>query len=267
MSELISAKVDKRVKDLERRLIEFYQTDAQYPAYLTPPSKNCWHQVILSSILRKIDDTKDRKIRVLEVGAGSTTFLSCLGEIEDRVEFVAHDITDRNRSYLSSHSHRSVFGPLEELEEVGKFDIIFSLFVMEHLVRPLEHCRLISKMLIKGGSHIVVCPRYDLPGYVCPSLRRVGVFGVGFAEMRAKALLLGLICSLRAGYLVNANPAVLRGAWFRDADAVHLVSGVLLDRWHRRNRFSILRPKLEYFGDGNALFRRLCVLVREYVLR
>jgi len=186
--------------------------------------------------LAKLLAMKNR-IRVLELGAGRSVFGTFAREFRERMEYHVQDVTPKNCEHLQSQADHVHIGDLREI--AGKFDLIFHTFVFEHVSAPRSFLEQIKNRLEPGGFHVIVCPRYDLPGYVCPSMRHISRLGqmmhsVFLASTRAMARI-----DRRARFWVNADPAVLHVQWYRDADAVHLVSRFDVEQWHRRNGFEV----------------------------
>lgn len=250
---------------LEQRLSEFYASTSAYSAF-QPGAEHegaGWHGLIVPLLER----FHTGPIRVLEIGAGRSGFSQALGKRRSEVEYHAQDITPTNRSYLETCADRVFIGPVDHItgDAAGRgYDLIFHTFVLEHVVFPERFLETIDRLLNPGGIHIVICPRYDFPGYVNPSLRHHSPL-VRFAQ---NALLMAhRLCERlapRPAFLINLEPALLHTPWYRDADAVHLVSGFEIDQWHRSRGYAVkrLEPIIRSFRD--RLFKRLCLLARGY---
>jgi len=61
-------------------------------------------------------------------------------------------------------------------------------------------------------------------------------------------------------FLINLNPAVFHAPWFRDADAVHLVSRCDIEMWHRKNGFSVRRCYPPFRNIQDFILKRIITL-------
>lgn len=249
-----------RLSRLEEALAGFYRTEPAYTAF-QPGAEHegaGWHNLIVPLLAA----FRGKPVRVLEIGAGRSGFGEALGSLRRSVTYHAQDITDANRGFLEAHADRVFIGPIETIEE--RYDLIFHTFVLEHVVFPERFLQTINRLLNPGGMHIVICPTYGLPGYINPSLRHHGLVtriahSLTLAMRRLFTRLGG-----NAEFLINSDPAVFHVPWYRDADAVHLVSGFEIDLWHRRRGYRLkrLQPIICSFRD--RLFKRLCLLATAY---
>jgi hypothetical protein len=64
----------------------------------------------------------------------------------------------------------------------------------------------------------------------------------------------------RTRFWVNSDPAMFHANWYRDADAVHIVSRYDVERWHRAHGFEVERLWLGYAGWRQYIQRRLLTL-------
>jgi SAM-dependent methyltransferase len=241
------------VRALRARLDEFYATTDAYPVFRETPDNSPYFRAMAPYLNGLLARTAD-KVRVLELGAGRASFPSHFADLRGRIEFHAQDVTPQNRDYLAGVADRVIIGDLSGID--GEYDLIFSTYVFEHVATPGPFLGHVRRLLRPGGVHVVVCPRYDVPGYLCPSLRhrplatRLGLH-VKLAASRAAALLGG-----RPRFWVNTDPAVFHGPWYTDADAVHVVSQSDVARWHRRHGFKVRRLPLESSGVRAWVLRR-----------
>ena len=107
----------------------------------------------------------------------------------------------------------------------GQFDIIFSTFVWEHIAEPQATLDYLLERLAPGGSLFLFSPRYDVPGYVPPALRHLPRFYSLWLSLWLQVTRLSTLLGGRAKFWIVTDPALFHVTpWFRDADAVHLVS-------------------------------------------
>jgi SAM-dependent methyltransferase len=211
---------DERVVQLSVKLSAFYGSPGEYSAFLEPNWKPEYWAPIKQSALERVNKTG--QCRILEIGAGCTSFGSYLGNLRARVEFHAQDITPANQPHLATQADAVFIADVRSITD--KYDIIFSTFAWEHLCNPKKTMHHLTTLLKPDGSIFVASPRYDFPFYLSPSARhltrgRKVAIAIWVLWRRVRVLLGG-----RADFLIHLDPAVLRSRWFRDSDAVHWVS-------------------------------------------
>lgn len=238
--------------ELRRQLDEFYATTNSYTAF-EAPTDHTEHFELMATHVAELIRARNR-IRVLELGAGKPTFPVYFKQHRDRIEYHVQDVTPQNRDYLQQFADQVHIGDIAQIQ--GQYDLVFSLFVLEHVSTPQAFLEHVSRLLTPGGLHIIFCPRYDMPGYLCPSLRHMGLFGRTGAMLFLMGSRLRTLLGGRPRFWVNCDPAMLHLPWYRDADAVHVVSQFDVVRWHRANGFDVQRLK------GRASHWRKWVLER-----
>lgn len=224
---------DRRIGELVERLLRFYAKGTDYTAFQSPavlPRE--W-----ATMWPIVDELLDRheRIAVLELGAGRSAFGSALGKRRSRIDYDVQDVTTANVDHLRDVADRVLVQPIEELS--GGYDMIFSTFVFEHVATPVSFLENVNRLLKPGGWHVMICPRYDIPAYICPSLRRRALLSRCAAAVQ---LAVGKALSLLDGqprFYINLDPAMLHGPWFRDADAINIVTRRAVELWHGRNGF------------------------------
>ncbi len=199
-------------------LDRFYQNSPAYGAFVAPSDQsNCWRFVV-----EKVEAVIARKgsCRVLEIGAGRTGFRHfCLAP---ELHFAAQDVTALNAEYLRTQADEVFVGDLQTV--TGRYDVIFSTFVFEHITNPRATLERAWAMVTPGGALFVFCPRYDMPFYLPPSFDHrsaatrwlTGLFLLG---RRVRTWLGG-----PSAFLIVTDPSVFHREWARDRDAIHLVS-------------------------------------------
>jgi 2-polyprenyl-3-methyl-5-hydroxy-6-metoxy-1,4-benzoquinol methylase len=254
-----SCAATERIEALTERLEDFYKSYREYPAFAAPTRNTVWLELICGEVRNKLQSRR-RKVRVLEVGAGAGSDFSAAPGIDRRsIEYTAQDITNISSSNLAKVADIVHVGPLKTLE--GEYDIIFSLFVLEHIPDPHGFLCEVDRLLAPQGVHILVCPRYDLPGYVCPSMRHMS--RQKLLRVESLRFVLGVLSRLSnpaPRFWVNTEPAVFHQKWSRDADAVHVVSQHAVALWHRLRGYNVTRLKPETIDTSDWFFKRALTL-------
>jgi len=247
---------------LQSRLKSFYDSVTDYSAFNEAVDQsNCWEFIGESIRQRLALSSPGTRIRILEVGAGRSGFgewLRAVG-LRERVSWLAQDVTPQNAGYLSGRADAVHVGSVHDPDLRGPFDIIFSTYVLEHVTDPEQHLEALARHRATGGSIFVFCPRYDAPGYMCPSsrhlvrsARRKLFFQVlGF---RLQSLLLS-----KPAFLIQTDLAAFHVPFFTDADAVHWVSMHDLNLWARRKGLSLRHLKIGHprFPSKDWIVKRL----------
>lgn len=228
------------VRELRRKLDHFYDTTNQYEAFQGTYDRSDLYGA-LTRLLGNPQRDQSPQVRVLELGAGRSGFPVYAKKNGVSVQYVAHDVTASNRDYFEGLADEILVCDIADIPVIGEgYDLIFSTYVLEHVSNPREFLENVRRLLRPGGWHVIECPRYDMPGYVCPSLRHLPriqqlVLSTKLSASRAASSVKGT-----TSFYVNVDPAVFHtDHWFRDSDAVHLVGRGDLVRWHRNNGFHV----------------------------
>ena len=248
---------DPSVRLLRKRLDSFYSSTWDYSAFTTSPDQSMWFRLLQPHLLRR--SSEKRKLVVLELGAGKSNFSGCLGEMRKHIDYRAQDVTPQNREWLRERADDVYVCDVSNLPAMA-CDVVFSTFVLEHVSHPSQFLSEVRRLLRPGGVHVVICPRYDVPGYLCPSLRHLSVWGRLGAHLFFLLSRVATLVDKEPRFYVNIDPSLFHGPWYRDADAVHIVSKADVVNWHLKNGFSVERLKPGYAGWRDLLVKRLLTL-------
>lgn len=233
---------------LRERLDQFYRKVPDYTAFHSASGQeHCWAPIGLE-LRRRLSAPghASEPLRVLEVGAGRSGFGAWLERsgLRPSVHWATQDVTDQNREWLLEHADEFVLGDVTEVHSPASFDLVFSTYVLEHTTDPAAHLDALRALLRPGGSLFLFCPRYDVPGYLCPSSRHLGTAGrVRLVFDLLSARLTSLLSGTPA-FLIQTDLAAFHGPFFTDADAVHWVSLTDLRLWARRSGLSMRRLRI-----------------------
>lgn len=249
---------------LKNRMMLFYKTDP-YDFPRESESQAIIFDVFFDILLKKVQ--RGRHCKVLEIGAGGSTFGNYLEakNIRDYVEYTAQDVMDRNIVHLKRVADSVIISDFDKV--CGHFDVVFSTFVFEHLVEPKAYLNKVDSLLTSEGVHIIICPRYDFPGYICPSLRHLSVLKMLlFDAFKLTTLVAARIIKRFDDFLINTEPAMLYSSWRTDSDAVNIVLEPLVANWFKNNGYTIdsRRKKFTGFKDWiQAKFLLLCIVAKK----
>ena len=230
-----SRETDPSVNELRQNLDKFYATTTEYAAFNeVSQQEGCWAKIVE----RLHDHEGSEPVRVLEFGAGRSGFGRYLGELRPQVKWTVQDITPVNRDFLDVEADHVHIGDVNQLS--GQYHVIFSTFVWEHITNPLATLEHLISLLKPSGSLFLFSPRYDLPGYVPPALRHHSKFKAQWITLRLWADRQRVRLGGQPGFWIVTDPALLHTEqWFRDSDAIHLVS--LADLRSYLSRRGVLR--------------------------
>jgi 2-polyprenyl-3-methyl-5-hydroxy-6-metoxy-1,4-benzoquinol methylase len=252
---------------LGSRLAAFYRSTGTYTAFLQASQEaDCWRHIAQDVIERNASarncGESPSKIRILEVGSGRSGFGDWLATqgLRGSVHWTAQDITETNKGWLQERADRFLAQPIDALEVDAVFDIIFSTYVLEHVCEPEEHLARLASLLAPQGKLYVFCPRYDLPGYLCPSSRHLPT--ATRARMAARVVAERVRCLLTGepSFLVQTDIAAFHAPFYTDADAVHWVSLWDLRAWARRKGL-----RCRSLQRGNPRFLSKDWIVKRYL--
>ena len=217
---------DPGISVLRRRLDDFYSdNDNEYQAFESTSQQHPYWNTVVEQI-SKLQKTlpAGAKLKVLEFGAGRSGFVHALGSLRPTVNLTLQDVTAVNQDHLRAHGDEVQICDLADL--TGEFDVIFSTFVWEHVSHPRKVLETLLDHLAAGGSLFLFSPRYDVPGYVPPALRHHGRLHGIWLSICLQLSRLGTRLGMKNGdFWIVTNPSLFSvPKWFRDSDAIHLVS-------------------------------------------
>jgi SAM-dependent methyltransferase len=216
---------------LESRLQVFYNS-IQSPEYfrITNKANETWNyhgpQVVLLHLARP-------GIRVLDMGCGSAAAWAHLRPrgvaytgVDWSAEQVAKNTVQCDGASFVCHSVYDTGLP------GGTFDVVFSYYVIEHLVWPQRMLREMVRLLSPDGTLVVICPHYRNAGRA-PSLPFGGPHSFrkklagklwGQAAMHAFYRFWWplVVATRREPFLINLKPTCLTEPYRTDNDAVYL---------------------------------------------
>ncbi|MBI2600878.1 class I SAM-dependent methyltransferase [Candidatus Daviesbacteria bacterium] len=109
---------------------------------------------------------------ILDLGCGEGTRLNLLKGSGKRL--VGIDISDKaiEMARLKYKGIEFVQGDLENLPfDEDEFDLVYSAFVLEHLVDPMKVLNQALKVLKKGGKIVLLAPNYGAPNRCSPPFK------------------------------------------------------------------------------------------------
>ncbi len=149
----------------EKMIEEFYKNSSNYKFWaeeMYPQTKEVrkatLHFERAKFALSFVDSLiGSRRLRVLEVGAGTGDSMVVLKELMEReAEFYAVEPNPEMWPALKENEIERIDEP--ELIEHGEFDLVLAYEVLEHVLNPREFLRFYSKFLSSRGTLIISTP-------------------------------------------------------------------------------------------------------------
>jgi SAM-dependent methyltransferase len=254
LSQSVFCRDDSETSTLANRLRAFYTDTRDYRAFQAPSNQTLLWSHLASELWKRLQAKPDRKLRVLEVGAGRSGLAGYLqtSGLRDDVELHAQDVTAQNAAWLEQHFDSVVIGPLEDVP--GEFDFVISSYVFEHVTAPRAFLDSLWSKLAPGGVILMTCPRYDAPFYLPPSVdhllaHKKLALACYVVWRRAVTLV-----TRRPAWLVLQDPAVFHLPFSIDRDAVHWVSWFdIRAHWPQATRLKLASGSLSDWIAKNLL--------------
>jgi len=236
---------------LAERLRKFYDSTSDYVVFQNPSQHEQPWEFLVQEARERIRRDGEKRVRILEVGAGRSGLARYLSaqNLREKVYLHAQDVTLANQGWLKEEFNEVTIGDLKEVK--GSFDLVISTYVFEHTVDPAGFLKAMWERTVPGGVIYLFCPRYDLPFYLPRAADHLGVTSKLIIGVYVQWRRLWTRITSRPAWLVQKDPAVFHLPFFRDRDAVHWASW-----WDIRVRFPHAK-KLIWKARGRGEWLRL----------
>lgn len=235
----IDSKNKAVIEELKNRLYNFYNNQNYYTEI--DFTSNNWADLSLlhyKEIASKLVPGK----KILEVGRCKANILNHFPHLQPSytgIDF-SEVLMKENKARFPEANFFSITSSNEFPVNSVSYDVVFSVFVLEHTVYPkifLDEC---SRVLKKNGLLIILTP--DFLGRSRMSSQRFG-FSTGSGRQKFQqrkyfdslitafdnkikiplyALYLRTLCALKPRFYINLNPTCFTDDFYPDADAVYL---------------------------------------------
>lgn len=260
---------------LADKMSQFYSTNLSYYSNISE-SENYWNEeshLIHKNLIEQVTMSS----KVLEVGCGESSILKYNPKFSTKytgIDF-SEEILNRNKIKFSKANFKVIKNPVQYCFESKSFDLVFSVFVIEHTVYPHKFLDECMRLVSDQGRIAVLAPNYIDHGFmasqqVSDSLkdgRQLFAEGKIIDAIRSayyNRILIPKTCeklqSNIPGFYINVNPVCFTIDEFRpDVDAVYLVSQKEIDLYMRNKGFypEILGKDIEEFKRKNRLFYQI----------
>jgi len=201
--------------------------------------------------------------KILEVGCGTGRIFK---EIKNTlppgsytgIELSADVIESNQLKWPEQYWYNS--GLYDAHLEEGHFDLIFSFYVLEHLVYPKTALETMFRLLTPGGYLVIVCPDFAASGRFPSQHLGLSMARSAKAKLQEGKVLDAVLslydsrCRLKPSlklmkrdvgcFKINVNPACLyyKEEMWPDIDAVYLAFKEEFEYWAKQNQLTIEYP-------------------------
>jgi ubiquinone/menaquinone biosynthesis C-methylase UbiE len=236
----LQSKNDEKITQLEHQLANFYRSNENYYEDIDFTSDH-WVNKAEKAYVKMLQYAKEAT-SICEFGCGSANILKFHNDLWSK--YSACDFSDvlisNNQRKYPSATFKTIETPGKLPFEANKFDLVFSVFVLEHCCRPnqiLDEC---NRVLLPGGRLVILCP--DFLGKGKMSSQRAG-FSEGTSKSKLnKGRIFDALVTLfdnriripfyswqkrlsankAPRFLINITPTVFEDSFIADVDAVYL---------------------------------------------
>lgn len=232
----------QKIAQLEERLKDFYSKNADYYGSIDFTSDN-WinpKEIGYQQILTAVRGASS----ICEVGCGSANMLSHFPEFQQ--VYTGCDFSEpllmRNRDRFTKASFSRILVPNVLPFPANTFDLVFSVFVIEHSTNPTKFLSECLRVLKDSGTLIILCP--DFLGRNRMTSQRAGwSHGTALQKIRTgryveaaitlydNRIRIPLYClnlkekiRRKFGFHINLDPVVFEDPFTPDVDAVYITS-------------------------------------------
>ena len=226
--------------ELENKLSTFYSLNPNYYSDIDFTADN-WQNESEKGYLRIVELAKTKN-EICEIGCGKANILKHYPDLSKK--YTGLDFSNKVLHANAKKYPESNFIPIVKPNEfpVGdeNYDLVFSVFVLEHVVYPATFLSECKRILKPGGTLVILCP--DFLGRGRMTSQRAGFSAGNSSEKIKKGKLLdGIITlfdnriripftswkyrrqALKAPlFLINLSPIVFQDEFQPDVDAVYL---------------------------------------------
>ena len=228
----------KELAVLNSKIFKFYKDNTYGPFVKTTDHSSpggLWR--FIAQEIKKDYQKNKKKIKILEIGAAKTGFANYLikNKIYNCVDFYTFDITKKNQAWYKKIKCKKSF--FKNLNIKYKFDMVFSSYVLEHIVHPEKFLKKNINLIKKNGKIFIACPRYDLPFYLNPGCKHSSpLVKLNFAIKHIFYRFITIVFK-KNFFLTHDDLAIFHKPYFVDANSMHWVSKFELINFFKERNF------------------------------
>ena len=246
--------------ELRHAMLRFYYSDGSYYERAASSDKARFYAEVVSAT----GLSHKKGAAVLELGVGTPSFPAYCPARGIVIDYECQDVVPwtRNACRPVDLVPKEAFhhGDFLELRFGRRYELVFSTFMWEHVVRPKRFAEKIQDLVSPGGYAVFINPKYDFPLYVNPAMRHFPFHKI--LAFKLKTSVAVLVGPGRPQFNMIGTPRCLVESYERDYDGVHNVLERDLDLTFSGWRKIRLRPKLTSLRG--RIFERLILLAVAY---
>jgi len=272
--------VQPRLRELHERLWAAYNDRTEMKRYyeVAEAVNAHWHPWTFHGVIRSL---ASQGMSVLDFGCGSGHAWENLRETGVRytgIDWSKAQIEENHTQFRGQPVDFLAASLYEVPAPTGSFDLVISLYVLEHVVWPRQMLAEMVRLTKPGGMVAILCPHYRSmarmpslphggPGSLRDKLRR------GDLDAAAKHVWMRWYWprTVRRQYpnqevpwLINVTPAFLQEGWSVDNDAVYFVDRPeCVSELKRNGATDITEAVLARFPEKLRRDKHVCFIVAE----
>jgi 2-polyprenyl-3-methyl-5-hydroxy-6-metoxy-1,4-benzoquinol methylase len=223
--------------NLQNRMVDYYSKNTRYYEEIDY-NWNTWlnkKDLCQQDILDEIKAASS----VIEIGCGKANILKCHPQLQ--AKYTGVDFSDQLVLINRVKYPRASFHQMSSLPK-QKFDVVFSHFVLEHVVFPDAFLQQCTNLLNENGKLIILCPDFIGRGGI--TSQTIGFSqGNGRSKLRSRKyfdalvtlldsrLIMRILCLfwlvkslVKPQFAINLNPTCFTYNFTPDVDAVYLTN-------------------------------------------
>ena len=239
-----SVKHPEKIDEIEKGLSEFYRKNPDYYSDIQFTADN-WIHADEAGYVQILDWVHESE-SICEIGCGSANIFKHYPGIAQK--YTGLDFSEKLLNENAAKYPNARFKAIETAnyfpEPESKFDLVFSVFVLEHVTRPAVFLKECERILKPGGTLIILCP--DFLGKGRMSSQRAGFSeGTASAKLKLRKYLDALVTlfdnrvripfvcrhhlkkiNVSPLFLINLSPTMFTDTFQPDVDAVYVTSKI-----------------------------------------
>jgi ubiquinone/menaquinone biosynthesis C-methylase UbiE len=230
----------EKLNQLSQKMSDYYTHNAAYYDDISEGEFRWRDEGYLPT--KKIVELAQDSQKILEIGCGESPILNVFPELIPKYKGIdfSHNLIENNQNKFPLANFSIITDPYKYPYDDEEFDLVFSVFVIEHTVFPSKFLNECIRLVKPGGKIVILAPNYLDYGFMrsqqvahnLSSGRELFQDGNYLGALRAtyyNKFLIPQKCkhleTQLPGFYVNTNPVCFKIDSFEpDVDAVYVVS-------------------------------------------
>jgi len=245
------------IDQLAKAMQQFYATDKNYFSEIDFTAHNWIKEDALAN--KHIVQLAQNAAAICEVGCGRANILKHYPQLISKytgLDFSESIMAENRNAYPRGTFHHFESPEVFPVADAS-FDLVFCVFVLEHVTRPAAFLNECSRILKPGGKLVILCPDYlgrnrmtsQRSGYSAGTAKaklQKNKFWDALVTLYDNRIRIPNVCKRFAKqadqsplFLINCSPIMFADTFFPDADAVYVTyKKEIID--FLSNRFSLI---------------------------